>query len=67
MTYKLLTDISRCNGLIQVGKTVVMCPQRENCLRYLDREREHPWMSFLLVVGAEKVGNCDEIIENEND
>ncbi len=65
MKHKLSLDISRCNGVIQLDNGVIDCPQRENCLRYLDREREHPWISFIIVNGTEQVGNCDSIIKND--
>ena len=38
MTAKLMNDICRCTGEAEIDGKVKICPVRNQCLRYLERE-----------------------------
>lgn len=38
MTAKLTNDICRCTGGTEIDGEVKICPVRNECLRYLERE-----------------------------
>ena len=57
---KLPADIARCSGLIDAGGMQV-CPQRDNCLRFLSPPHQQPFRQvWLHIKGADQVGDCTE-------
>jgi hypothetical protein len=64
---KLLNDVSRCFGVIDLRPGAIPCPQRKTCKRYLTTLQfgdVNARTVFVLVSGKDQVGNCDSFLEH---
>lgn len=68
MIARLANDICRCTGEAEIDGKVKICPVRNQCLRYLERETfrgqvyQYPIMSAPTI----KESGCDSLIEPSN-
>lgn len=68
MTAKLMNDICRCTGEAEIDGKVRICPARDKCLRYLERETFRGRVYQYPIMEAPKIneGGCSSMITRED-
>jgi len=68
MTAKLMNDICRCTGGTEIDGEVKICPVRNECLRYLEREtfRGRVYWYSIMIAPAIKDCGCSSLITRED-
>lgn len=68
MAAQLMNDICRCTGEIEIDGEVKVCPARNKCLRYLEREtfRGRVYQYPIMTAPAIKWEGCDSLIKPSN-
>ncbi len=64
MTAKLMNDICRCTGAAEMDDEVRICPARDKCLRYLEREtfRGRVYWYSIMMAPEIKSDGCSSMI-----
>ncbi len=68
VTAKLMNDICRCTGETEINGEVKVCPARNECLRYLEREtfRGRVYQYPIMTAPTIKESGCDALIRKED-
>ena len=68
VTAKLMNDICRCTGEAEMDDEVKVCPARNECLRYLEREtfRGRVYWYSIMIAPVIKESGCDALIRKED-
>ncbi len=68
MTAKLMNDICRCTGGTEIDGEVKICPVRNECLRYLEREtfRGRVYQYPIMTAPVIKESGCSSVIKKRN-
>jgi len=68
MTAKLTNDICRCTGDTEIDGEVKICPARNQCLRYLEREtfRGRVYQYPIMTAPVIKESGCSSVIKKRN-
>ena len=68
VTAKLMNDICRCTGETEIDGEVKICPVRNECLRYLEREtfRGRVYQYPIMTAPVIKESGCDALIRKED-
>ena len=68
MTAKLTNDICRCTGGTEIDGEVKVCPARNECLRYLEREtfRGRVYQYPIMTAPEIKSDGCSSMIKKRN-
>lgn len=57
--YRLPNDVARCNGQLEVAGSVIDCPMRSQCLRYLARNTTQERCVFITNPMAPRPRECE--------
>ena len=68
VTAKLMNDICRCTGEAEMDDEAKVCPARNECLRYLEREtfRGRVYQYPIMTAPAIKDCGCSSLITRED-
>ena len=68
VTAKLMNDICRCTGGTEIDGEVKVCPARDKCLRYLEREtfRGRVYWHSIMTAPTIKESGCSSMIKKRN-
>jgi hypothetical protein len=68
VTAKLMNDICRCTGETEINGEVKVCPARNECLRYLEREtfRGRVYWYSIMIAPVIKESGCSSVIKKRN-
>ena len=68
VTAKLMNDICRCTGEAEMDDEASVCPARNECLRYLEREtfRGRVYWYSIMIAPVIKESGCSSVIKKRN-